>query len=101
MRCISSIPAIVMTACRKSLKPNITAIRCFTPRWSCFDQAVQNLLLQPICTRTAKRPRMGMVALIMIVALPFTGIISANEALAGCNDSDIVLIAALFGSARV
>lgn len=27
MRCISSIPAIVMTACRKSLKPNITAIR--------------------------------------------------------------------------
>jgi DNA invertase Pin-like site-specific DNA recombinase len=35
MRCISSIPAIVIAACRKSLKPNITAIRCFTPRWSC------------------------------------------------------------------
>ena len=34
--------------------------------------------------------------MIMIVAMPFTGIISINEALAGFSDSNIVLIAALF-----
>ena len=35
MRCISSMPAIVIAACRKPLKPHITAMRCLTPRWSC------------------------------------------------------------------
>ena len=39
---------------------------------------------------------MDAVALIMIAAMPFTGIISMNEALAGFSDSNIVLIAALF-----
>src|SRR5262249_51819324 len=34
--------------------------------------------------------------LIMIAVLPFTGVISVNEALAGFSDSNIVLIAALF-----
>ena len=42
------------------------------------------------------RPRMDAVALIMIAVMPFTGIISMNEALAGFSDSNIVLIAALF-----
>src|SRR5260221_4340235 len=35
MRCISSMPAIVIAAVAKPLKPSIVAIRCFTPRWSC------------------------------------------------------------------
>jgi di/tricarboxylate transporter len=42
------------------------------------------------------RPRMDAVALIMLVALPLTGVISMNEALAGFSDPNIVLIAALF-----
>src|SRR6202042_2677727 len=42
------------------------------------------------------RPRMDAVALLVMVTLPFTGIISMNEALAGFSDSSIILIAALF-----
>jgi di/tricarboxylate transporter len=61
------------------------------------DLAVVLLLLAAaIAMFIAERPRMDMVAMIMIVAMPFTGIISINEALAGFSDSNIVLIAALF-----
>src|ERR1700760_403259 len=35
MRCSSSMPAIVIAALLNPLKPSITAMRCFTPRWSC------------------------------------------------------------------
>jgi di/tricarboxylate transporter len=42
------------------------------------------------------RPRMDAVALLVMVAMPFTGIITMNEALAGFADPSIVLIAALF-----
>ncbi|MBY0334588.1 MAG: anion permease [Acetobacteraceae bacterium] len=42
------------------------------------------------------RPRMDAVALIVIVALPLTGVIAVNEALAGFADPAVVLIAALF-----
>ena len=42
------------------------------------------------------RPRMDAVALIMLTVLPFTGVISMGEALAGFSDPNIVLIAALF-----
>lgn len=42
------------------------------------------------------KPRMDVVALIMLTTLPFTGVISMGEALAGFSDSNIVLIAALF-----
>src|ERR1700709_1031013 len=42
------------------------------------------------------RPRMDAVALLVLVMLPFTGIITMNEALAGFADPSIVLIAALF-----
>jgi len=42
------------------------------------------------------RPRMDAVALIMIAALPLTGIITMNEALAGFSDANVVLIGALF-----
>jgi di/tricarboxylate transporter len=42
------------------------------------------------------KPRMDAVALIMLVALPFTGVLTMSEALAGFSDANIVLIAALF-----
>ena len=34
-RCINSMPAIVVAAVAKPLKPSIVAICCLTPRWSC------------------------------------------------------------------
>src|SRR5262249_4594928 len=42
------------------------------------------------------KPRLDAVALIMLVALPFTGIRTMGEVLAGFSDPNIVLIAALF-----
>ncbi len=42
------------------------------------------------------RPRMDAVALLAIVTMPFTGIITIDEALAGFSDPSVVLIAALF-----
>jgi di/tricarboxylate transporter len=42
------------------------------------------------------RPRMDAVGLIMLAVLPFTGVITMGEALAGFSDPNIVLIAALF-----
>jgi len=42
------------------------------------------------------RPRSDAVALIMIVALALSGVVTVNEALAGFADPNIVLIAALF-----
>lgn len=42
------------------------------------------------------RPRVDAVALIMLVALPLTGILTIGETLAGFSDPSVVLIAALF-----
>lgn len=42
------------------------------------------------------RPRMDAVALIMMVALPLTGVVTMNEALAGFSDPSVIMIAALF-----
>ncbi len=42
------------------------------------------------------RPRMDVVAVIMMLALPLTGVVSMAEALMGFADPNIVLIAALF-----
>lgn len=54
------------------------------------------LLAAAIVIFIVNRPRMDAVALIMIVALPFTGVITVNEALAGFADPAVVPIAALF-----
>jgi di/tricarboxylate transporter len=54
------------------------------------------LLVGAIVMFAVNKPRMDVVALIMMTALPFTGVISMGEALAGFSDSNIVLIAALF-----
>lgn len=42
------------------------------------------------------RPRMDVVALIMMTTLPLTGVITVEEALAGFSNPTIILIAALF-----
>jgi len=42
------------------------------------------------------RPRMDVVALMVILALPLLGILTVEQALAGFSDPNVVLIAALF-----
>jgi di/tricarboxylate transporter len=42
------------------------------------------------------KPRVDAVALIMMVALPFTGVITVDEAIAGFSNPNIVLIGAMF-----
>ncbi|MFN7375174.1 MAG: SLC13 family permease [bacterium] len=57
---------------------------------------VLGLLLAAVVMFVINKPRMDVVALLMITALPFTGVLKMSEALAGFSDSNIVLIAALF-----
>jgi di/tricarboxylate transporter len=54
------------------------------------------MLAAAIAMFVVNRPRMDAVALLVMVLMPFTGVITMNEALAGFADSSIVLIAALF-----
>jgi di/tricarboxylate transporter len=57
---------------------------------------VLGLLAAAIVMFAINRPRMDAVGLIMMTALPFTGVISVNDAIAGFSDSSIVLLGALF-----
>ena len=54
------------------------------------------LLAVAITLFAINRPRMDAVALLVLVALPFTGVLRVDEALAGFSDSNVVLIAAMF-----
>lgn len=54
------------------------------------------LLVSAIVMFAINKPRMDAVALLVLTILPFTGVLSMGEALAGFADSNIVLIAALF-----
>lgn len=54
------------------------------------------LLAAAIAMFALNKPRMDAVALIMLTALPFSGVVTMGEALAGFSDANIVLIAALF-----
>src|SRR5262245_17667068 len=54
------------------------------------------LLAAAILMFAINKPRLDAVALIMLTVLPFTGVLTIGEALAGFSDSNIVLIAALF-----
>jgi di/tricarboxylate transporter len=54
------------------------------------------MLLACIVAFVIEKPRMDAVALLVIVTMPLTGIITVNEAIAGFSDSVIVLLAALF-----
>ncbi len=54
------------------------------------------LLAAAIVMFALGRPRMDAVALLMIAALPLSGVITVEQALAGFSDPNILLIAALF-----
>src|SRR5690554_4044870 len=54
------------------------------------------LLLLAVVLFVRNKPRMDVVALLMIVALPLTGVLTVQEALAGFSDPSVVVIAALF-----
>jgi di/tricarboxylate transporter len=57
---------------------------------------VVGLLAAAILMFAINKPRLDVVALIMLTALPFTGVLTMGEALAGFSDANIVLIATLF-----
>ena len=54
------------------------------------------LLGTAILMFAVNRPRVDAVALLAMVALPFTGVITVNEAIAGFANPNIVLIGAMF-----
>ena len=54
------------------------------------------LLAAAILMFAINRPRVDAVALIMLVLLPFTGVLTMNEALAGFSNPNIELIGAMF-----
>jgi di/tricarboxylate transporter len=58
--------------------------------------AVLALLALAIALFAIGRPRTDAVALLMLTALPFTGVLRMDEALAGFADGNVVLIATLF-----
>jgi len=57
-----------------------------------FDPTIVLVLLgAAILMFAINRPRLDVVALIMLLALPFTGVLTMSEALAGFSDPNIVL----------
>ena len=54
------------------------------------------MLAAAIVLFVINRPRMDAVALLVLVTMPLTGVITMNEALAGFSDASVILIAALF-----
>jgi di/tricarboxylate transporter len=57
---------------------------------------VLGLLAVAVTLFILNRPRMDVVALLVIVALPLTGVLDIQHTLAGFSDPSVVLIAALF-----
>ncbi len=58
--------------------------------------SVLGLLVVMIGLFLINRPRMDVVALLAMLALPLTGVLSVEQTLAGFGDPNVVLIAALF-----
>ena len=54
------------------------------------------LLLTSMVLFIRNKPRMDVVALLVIVALPLTGVLTLEETIAGFSDPSVLLIAALF-----
>lgn len=57
---------------------------------------VLGLLLIAVTLFVINKPRMDVVALLLIVALPVTGVLTIEETLTGFSDPSVILIAALF-----
>ena len=54
------------------------------------------ILVAAVAMFAVGRPRMDVVAVMVMATLPFTGVISISEALSGFSDSNVILIAGLF-----
>ncbi|QEO13778.1 TRAP transporter large permease subunit [Agromyces intestinalis] len=54
------------------------------------------MLIAAVAMFAINRPRMDVVAVLVLVALPLTGVLTVPETLAGFADPNVVLIAALF-----
>ncbi len=54
------------------------------------------LLFTAVVLFIRNKPRMDVVAILVLVALPLSGVITTQEALAGFSDPSVVVIAALF-----
>lgn len=57
---------------------------------------VLGLLTLAILMLALNKPRGDAVALLAMVALPFTGVVSMGETLEGFGNSNVILIAAMF-----
>lgn len=57
---------------------------------------VLTLLAAAVVMFAINRPRMDAVALLVLVALPLSGVLTIDEALEGFSDGNVILIAALF-----
>lgn len=57
---------------------------------------VLGLLLSSMLLFIINKPRMDVVALLVILALPLSGVLTLEETLAGFSDPSVILIAALF-----
>src|SRR5690606_1703207 len=57
---------------------------------------VLGLLAGAITLFVIGKPRMDVVAVMLILALPLTGVLSIQQTLAGFSDPSVILIAALF-----
>lgn len=57
---------------------------------------VLSILAAAVALFAINKPRMDVVALLVIVVLPLTGILTVPETLAGFSDANVVLIALLF-----
>lgn len=57
---------------------------------------VLGLLCAAVAMFAINKPRMDAVAVLMMTLLPFTGVITIQEALRGFSDSNVILIGALF-----
>ncbi|UJP65139.1 SLC13 family permease [Mongoliitalea daihaiensis] len=64
--------------------------------WNWELLLVLGLLFSAIIMFVQNKPRMDAVGMLMLAALPLTGILSIDEALTGFSDPNIVLIALLF-----
>ena len=77
--------------------PANVASRSKADKLACFEAVLlRRELLTCVGLFVANKPRMDVVALLVIVVLPLCGITSVPEALAGFSDPIVVLIATLF-----
>jgi di/tricarboxylate transporter len=77
------------------LASGLSARHCDTPVNSQLLLVVA-LLVACIGMFVVGKPRMDVVALLVILILPFSGVLNISEALAGFSDSNVILIAAMF-----